>query len=159
MSKYDLAYKKFEELKDIDSLDSADGVVIFEGGIPKKNINLADIFTLLQSYELSYLTLNKTSGYTPAEGELAWDDNNKVLVFGTTGGSVVQVSQEMPFRCRNMSGGIIENGQLVYLTGKTGGFFNVDLADNSSEATAKGTIAMCTTAEGVGNNQYGKLLM
>ena len=90
------------------------------------------------------------------EGRLTWDSEAGTLRVGMPGGDVVlQLGQEMhlPNRPKNISGGQINNGQLVWGNSATGAVPEMQLATATNVAAAFGTIAMAT--EDVLNNQRG----
>lgn len=102
------------------------------------------------------LQFNLNPTVTPTEGLLHWSDEYGTLVLGMPGGSEHElgVRIDVPKRPKNVSGGTINSGSIVYITGATGAVLNVDLAIASDADIARGTIAMCTV-DGVGNNQRG----
>jgi len=73
---------------------------------------------------------------SPQEGLMYWDAEEKTLSLGMSGGNVnQQIGQEFFLRVKNTEGAQIDNGQLVYISGATGNFPEVKLADNGSMTT------------------------
>lgn len=91
----------------------------------------------------------KLDGVTPAEGRQWWDDDAGTLNVGLKGGvSVLQIGQEMPYRCRNTSGALMSDGYLCTVTGNT--------ADNPNISYATGdTRVFAMVTEDIADNQYG----
>lgn len=89
-----------------------------------------------------------------AEGKLWWNSDDGTLNLGMPGGNVVlQIGQELLIKVKNDTGGTLNNGDLVYISGATGDNVRVSKAIATSEATSDTTIAMMT--EQVLNNQHG----
>jgi len=88
-----------------------------------------------------------------AEGRVQWNLEDGTLDLGMPGGRVVlQIGEEMLIRATNDYGAQIDNGKIVRISGGTGNFPDVTLADKSSIATA-GAIAFAT--EDVATPQKG----
>lgn len=79
-----------------------------------------------------------------AEGRLKWNADDGTLEVGMPGGSVnLQIGQETLIRAINNQGAQINNGDIVRISGGTGNFPDIQLADKSSIATA-GSIGFAT---------------
>lgn len=88
------------------------------------------------------------------EGHIGWNDTDKCLNMGTTGGSVAQIPLETWARVHNNTGDTIPNGAVVTLTGASGEWPYAGLADATDRASARSTVGIATQdiaddAEGV----------
>lgn len=73
-----------------------------------------------------------------AEGLLQWNDTDGTLDLGMHGGEIIQqVGQELFVKVRNDEESTIENGKVVYISGRTGLFPDVKLARSDAEATSE----------------------
>lgn len=90
-----------------------------------------------------YVGFNLLAGHSVAEGEIAWNATDKTLDVGLADGVVGQAFQEQYLRAYNDTGSTILNGKAVYISGSSGGFPTVALADASS-ASAHKTLAVAT---------------
>ena len=91
-----------------------------------------------------------------AEGKLVWNLDDGTLNLGMPGGEVNgQILQEMfvPKRPKNVSGGVMPNGTVVYVSGSTGAVPEISLADASTEALSNATIGL--TTEDIDDNGRG----
>ena len=105
----------------------------------------------LSTPSLSYDTTNTDA---PAEGVTNWNADDGTLQVGLPGGSVaLQIGQEILIRAKNVSGGQIDNGTPVYVSGATGNNIEIDVADASSQDNNRKTLAVAT--EDIANNQKG----
>ena len=86
-------------------------------------------------------------GTPPAhvEGRVFYDDTQKTLTLFTDElDSSLQIGQEMWFRALNDTGFDIDNGNLVYISGESGGMPTIALADASDGTKSLGTIGAAT---------------
>lgn len=75
---------------------------------------------------------------TNAEGLLQWNATDGTLDLGMSGGDITQqIGQELFAKVRNDSGGTISNGQVVYISGRTGIYPDVKLAISNVESTSR----------------------
>lgn len=88
-----------------------------------------------------------------AEGRMWWNDDDGTVNLGLKGGvSVLQVGQEMPFRCYNDTGTAIADGRLVYVNGFTADNPHIALASNDASDAAY-VFGMAT--ESIADSHYG----
>ena len=74
-------------------------------------------------HDFTYIDFDLTIGTTiaNAEGRMKWDDDNKTVVVGMSGGNVnLQLGQEQLLRAKNDEGSVIKNGEVVYISGRDG---------------------------------------
>jgi len=87
-------------------------------------------------------------------GRMQWNPVDGVMEVGLIGNEVVhQMGPESPLLCENQSGGDIDNGQVVYISGGSGSKPRIDL----SKADAKSTtfvLGVATEDIGDGNSGY-----
>jgi len=74
-----------------------------------------------------------------AEGLLRWNSTDGTLDLGMSGGDItMQLGQELFTKVRNAAGyETISNGQVVYVSGRTGAYSDVRKARSDSESTAR----------------------
>lgn len=83
------------------------------------------------------ILFNLTPTVAHTEGLLHWSDDSKTLELAMSGGNVnLQIGQEFLSRSRNTTVSEIKDGHAVYITGATGNFPEIALADNSYLETA-----------------------
>lgn len=114
-------------------------------------------FDLVQATNpLSVGAIQFDTAHTPltnAEGLIQWNSDEGTLNMGMPGGNVVlQVGQEHLIRVKNDSGAQINNGQAVYISGGTGNFPRISLADAD---TAPTSAVVGVATENIANNQHG----
>jgi len=102
--------------------------------------------------DISSIQFDLTPAISSAEGKLYWNDDDKTLNLGLTGGSVLQIGQEIIIRGKNVSGSTINDSSVVYIKSATGEFPDMDLA-NASKTSGSMTLAVAT--QNVNNNAYG----
>ena len=79
------------------------------------------------------------------EALLFYDDNNKTLGFyNDESDSTLQIGQEVWVRGKNVTGDIITNGQVIYISGDDGTNLEFSLAQSNSQDTALPTLAFAT---------------
>jgi len=102
---------------------------------------------------LDAIQFRLAAGYSVAEGQMAWNDDDGVLNIGMPGGNVVlQVGLESLVRVVNKSGSDIPNGKLVYVSGSQGNRDTIELADNTDVDTI---FILGMTTEDIDNNANG----
>jgi len=76
---------------------------------------------------------------TNAEGLLQWNATDGTLDLGMDNGDItMQIGQELFTKVRNPNGNpVINNGQVVYISGRTGAFPDASLARSDSESTSR----------------------
>lgn len=114
---------------------------LFDGG----DVREATLFE--KNVGLPAIQWDLTPSQTAAEGLMYWNADDGTLNLGMPGGNVnLQLGQEMfvPKRPKNVSGGVMPNGSLVFVSGATGAVPEIELADASTEALSNKTIGMCT---------------
>ena len=132
--------------------DDGDGTITLSA--PQDTDTDADM--ILDSVSLDYIDFNLTATDAMQEGRVRWNQDEGTINVGMPGGSVVgQLFQELyiPKRCKNTTGITMPNGTVVYLSGGTGGFFEIALADASTEVLSAATIGV--TTEDIDHNQFG----
>jgi len=96
----------------------------------------------------SFQNIQLTTGLpapTPAEGLVYWDSSDHTLSVVTDVTDVIlQVGQEVHVRCVNKTAGVINNGDVVYLSGAFNGNVSVALARADALATSEATIGVAT---------------
>lgn len=88
-----------------------------------------------------------TSGTNPAhlKGRMFWDVENNTMAFHTDiTGVTNQIGQEMYVRGRNISGGALQNGRVVYISGVSAGRPRFEYATNTPANIAEKTIGVLT---------------
>jgi hypothetical protein len=107
--------------------------------------------------EVPYIDFTLAGGFGNGEGRLTWNAEDGTLDLGMPGGTVnLQIGQEHLLRVRNQSGSSIPNGSIVYQTGASGNRPLVDLADASSQATAR---VLGVATEQIANNDNGYITL
>lgn len=96
----------------------------------------------------TYDTVGLTTGLAdPAyvEGRIFYDDNEKCIsYYNDTNGVKVNLGQEEHIRVVNKTGGLLANGDVVYINGAQGQRPTIAKARANTEATSEGTIGMVT---------------
>ena len=93
------------------------------------------------------------AGVTPVEGQLSWNELDKTLNVGLSGGSVLQLGQEEVVHAVNQTGRTIANGEVVYVSGSQGNRVVVQFAQATTQPTSQVFIAVAT--QSIANNQMG----
>lgn len=101
---------------------------------------------------LPYISFDKLAGYTPLEGQIAWDATFATGALGLANGSVLQVGQEI--LVYGKANGAIGNGQLVQLAGAQGDHNTFKLAD-PSEYSANPYLVLGIATNDIGNGLFG----
>jgi hypothetical protein len=151
--------------------------VYLNNNINKNKDNISDIFVRLAVVEgktsslptsLSVVTLfadsvdfSTAAAFSSIPGRITWDAEYQSLTTGLEGGLNSDISAPLGSTLvkliRNNTGAIITKGQVVYITGSHASTtILVDLADASSEATAKDTIGVA--AHDIANNSEGWII-
>jgi hypothetical protein len=91
-----------------------------------------------------------------AVGKLQWNADVGTLEFGLPGGEVnLQIGQEFLIPVRNVTGGTLLNGRLVYYTGVDSGLSTVDYADSTRANWPKALVRGILTEDiDTGENGY-----
>lgn len=83
------------------------------------------------------IDFNLTGNLPNLEGRLKWNAADGTVDIGLPGGNVsLQIGQEMLVRCKNVSGTMIPNGSVVYISGASGQRPEIRLADPSDCASS-----------------------
>ena len=86
--------------------------------------------------EINYLDFDLTPTEAGQEGRLQWNPADGTLDLGMPGGNVnLQIGLEMIVLCHNDSGGDIDNGEVVYITGSSGTKPTIGLSKADAKAT------------------------
>lgn len=86
-----------------------------------------------------------STGATPAERRLSWNDTDGTLDLVLKGGAVtLQIGQEELVRVKNITGSAFSDGQAVYISGSAGQRLTAALAKADAAATSDSTIAVIT---------------
>ena len=124
----------------------ADGAVT-SAKIANGTITTADLASL-DSVQFNTLF----AGGSTAPGMIAWNDTDGTLEFQLKGGNVtLQIGQEQVVRVKNNTGGTLDNGKAVYISGSDGSNLRVAYANAGSESTSSGTIGILTEDLNNGN--------
>lgn len=112
----------------------------------------------LQHLNVDYIDFNTTVvGITQQEGRAYWDSNLKTVVLGMEGGVNTAIGQSLYKFAHNGSGGPINKGQVVYISGgHASTSLTIELANATSETTAATTIGVA--AENIPNGQDGFII-
>jgi hypothetical protein len=114
---------------------------------------LEEFFLNTGGLDRSFIDFDLANGATLAEGRLFWDANDKTLELGMSGGNVaLQIGQETQIRAKNVSGGTMANGTVVYVSGGIGQNAEIDLADPNTFIEA---LPIGITTESIGVNNFG----
>ena len=97
----------------------------------------------------------KFTGGTGDQGLLSWNTEDETLDLVVSPNVTYQIGQELGHTVRNLSGGTLNNGAVVRVTGASGNKITVDLADNTAELGSSETFAVVT--ETISNNSTGKV--
>lgn len=101
----------------------------------------------------NYIQFNTLFADGQSEGRLQWNIEEGTLEFGLPGGNVnLQIGEELLFRAK-MFGGAGLNGQVVAITGASGGRPKIELADADNSALNNCTIGVLT--EDINENNSG----
>jgi hypothetical protein len=96
-------------------------------------------------------------GITQQDGRMYWDSNLHTVVLGMTGGINTAIGQSLYKFAHNGSGGPINKGQVVYISGgHASTSLNIELANATSETTAATTIGVA--AENIANGADGFII-
>lgn len=91
---------------------------------------------------------------TPVEGLLSWNSTDGTLDLGLIGSSVnLQIGQETVVRVKNDEGAIINNGDVVYLSGAAGDNPLVKLAD-ADTVVANAVLGLATEQIAINGHGY-----
>lgn len=102
----------------------------------------------------NYIQFNTAFADGSAVGRLQWDIDTGTLEVGLPGGDVnLQIGQEEVTYVKNTSGGDITNGQVVRITGESGGVPTIGLADADNPLANKHIIGLAT--EDIANGTWG----
>ena len=101
---------------------------------------------------INSLRLNLTPTVTPEEGQMYWDVDSETVSIALSGGSVLQVGQEMYTKGVNKTGVQINDGEVVYVFGVQGNRPKIILAQADSYSTAT-LIGVAT--QNIANNLEG----
>ena len=103
--------------------------------------------------EINCLDFDLTPTAAIQTGRLAWNATAKTLEVGMFGTDVVlQLGQEAPIPCLNTSGGDIDNGEVVYVTGGTTDRPEIALSKADAKAT---TFVFGVATEDIPSGQEG----
>lgn len=105
-------------------------------------------------------TTAQRTAFTPLTGELVWDTTLSQMFVGdgaTAGGLPLSATTDLTQVVRNTTGATIAKGKVVYISGASGGYPEVTLASNASEALSTRTIGI--TIEEIANNTTGIVLL
>lgn len=95
-----------------------------------------------------------TPSLTPIEATVQWNGTDGTLDIGLKGGNVtLQVGQELLLRAKNISGGTIAEGSVVYVVGASGNRPTIDIAQADTNSTSMSTVGIAT--ETILNNNAG----
>jgi len=105
------------------------------------------------STTVDYIDFNDlgASAVAQVEGRMFYDDSGFNMMVDEPD-ILLQVGQEQWIKVRNNSGGLISNGELVYIDGSQGQAATIQKASNSTKITAQ-CIGMAT--HDIGNNSFG----
>lgn len=105
-------------------------------------------------FPVDNIQFNTEASSECVEGNLGWDADAGTLQLGMPGGNVcLQLGEEQLIRVTNKSGGLIENGTPVYVSGAEGTNIWIDVADASIPDNNRKTLAVAT--EDIIDNQKG----
>ena len=94
---------------------------------------------------LDYIKLTLDTDTAPdQEGILDWNDTDYTLDINTGLGTIIQVGQEFLFLVHNGSGFQINNGDVVYPIGTSGGRVSVDFANAETHEKITGAVGVAT---------------
>lgn len=131
--------------------DLADGAIEASDQYPILTQLIADCNAFMNN--VTRFKFNVAAGYNPGVGEVAWDATNGTLVVGLAGGNVkLQVGQEQTILVRN-DNGALANGSVVAITGSTGKWPSIELADANGDL--QHTYAIGLTTEAIAAKQNG----
>ena len=106
----------------------------------------------VSSIDLDVTNLNVTSSHKT--GRVMWNQADYTAEIHTdVSGVKIQVGQESVVRVRNASGGTINNGKIVYISGSVDSSPEIFLADANVLSTVERTIGMAT--HDILNNSFG----
>jgi collagen type VII alpha len=88
-----------------------------------------------------------------SEARIYYDNDWKTFAADVDADVTVQLGQETMAYCKNISGSPITNGQVVYITGATGGYPTIDLADATAEA--KSFVLGVVTTDSIASGSFG----
>lgn len=141
---YTIAFADFDDSNSIIAAELGGGGVTIEDDISVRSIQ----------FDLGF-----SDGV--AEGRVQWNSDDGTLEYGLPGGNVtLQVGQEHVLRCRNESGGQIDNGEVVYVSGASGNKPLLGLADADTTNMIPEAVVFGVATEDIGHlaNGYVTLL-
>lgn len=140
---------KLSDLGAASTLTGSEAVPVVQGGVTKRT-TAAELIPI----PVNKFTFNTANTTPPAEGEMAWNADDKTVDIGLPGDVTLQLGQEMHMLCKaNVN---IANGQLVMATGSDGnsGRINVSPADGSGAVAGMFVIGVATQAISAGQTGF-----
>lgn len=89
--------------------------------------------------------------------QLAWDSNEDTLSFGTSGGAVIQVGQEVVYNVKNQTGSTIDDGTPVMAVGTLGGSGRILVSPMDGTDPANAKFFLGVTTETINDGDDGKV--
>lgn len=118
-------------------------------------INLGTNTYPFNSLHTYYINIATTTPPDWDEGTMFWDMEDKTLsLYSSISGVTLQVGQEQWIRAKNITGGILANGSVVYINGVSGNTPTIAKASASSHVTSHTTIGVCTHDINHGDTGY-----
>lgn len=109
--------------------------------------------TTLAGVNATWIQLDTAFADGSVEGRLQWNSEDGTMEYGLPGGNVtLQVGQEHVIKVKNITGTLIANGAVVYVTGATGNRPTVGLADASTHPEDD---ALGLATEDIADGQFG----
>lgn len=136
-----------------DALNALSWLLTAQMGLSNTRISLHELLEYANAMGKDVLTFNIGANVTPAEGQLAWNPEDKTLNLGLAGGSILQLGEEEVLPAVNQTGAAIHNGQPVVVTGSQGNRVVISLAQAVSTDTPYKLVAIAT--QEVANNALG----
>jgi hypothetical protein len=103
---------------------------------------------------VEYIDFVTTDGYPHQEGRIHWEDDTKTLEIDTdVNNFMIEVGHQTVVRVRNVTGGILTKGKIVYINGESGNRPTIVTASWDGDPTSASTLGW--VAENISNSQTG----
>lgn len=106
---------------------------------------------------LSGVVIDTAATPTQVAGMLSWNATEETIDVGLSATEGLSIGAELTPRYRNGTGSTLAAGSAVYISGATGNFANVALAQANALIPARDCIGIVTTDSGIANNQRGRV--
>ena len=106
---------------------------------------------------LSGVVIDTAATPTQVAGMLSWNATEETIDVGISATEGLSIGAELTPRYRNDTGSTLAAGAAVYISGSTGTFTNVALAQANALLPSRDCIGIVTTDAGIASNQRGRV--